>query len=311
MTMTQSVAETRSAAHPGGRRHARQPVPDERAVRGSLPGRPGALRQGSAESRDVGQPAGHGAAGHHDARHGRLRSAAAHPPAPAHRQHSRHLSHRAGNAAGRTPGHGPGRSGLSHQAGRSRTRVQRVEAHLRATVHARRLDALSEKLARQLSPADWECLFHGPDFDSIHFEEKVQTVLYAEAIGSVNWSQSKHDSFTAEVEWLAVRHRGTVDRFIQGAAAISFDEPASCVRMAMDLQRSAADAAAAHGHSHRHMRYRRLLQRPPDLPNPHRARDMAGGAGGRNSCHRKHRGFAGNLCAGEGRHPHRSGELAC
>ncbi|HXE46884.1 MAG TPA: response regulator [Ramlibacter sp.] len=118
--------------------------------------------------------------------------------------------------------------------------VQRVEAHLHATVHARRLDALSEKLARQLPPPDWERLFHGPDFDSIRFEEGVQTVLYAEAIGNGNWSEGQRDSFTAEVEWLAVRHRGTVDRFIQGAAAISFDEPASAVRMAMDLQRSAA-----------------------------------------------------------------------
>jgi adenylate cyclase len=118
--------------------------------------------------------------------------------------------------------------------------VQRVEAHVRATAHARRLEALSEKLARQLSPADWNCLFHGSDFDSIHFEEKVQTVLYAEAAGSVNWSESKRDSFAAEVEWLAMRHRGTVDRFIQGAAAVSFDEPTCAVRMAMDLQRSAA-----------------------------------------------------------------------
>jgi CheY-like chemotaxis protein len=119
--------------------------------------------------------------------------------------------------------------------------MQRVEAHLRTTVHARRLDALSEKLARQLSPYDWERLFHGPDFGSIRFEEKVQTVLYAEAINSAAWSDGELDSFTAEVEWLAVRHGGTVDRFIQGAAAIWFDEPASGVRMAMDLQRSAAE----------------------------------------------------------------------
>ena len=118
--------------------------------------------------------------------------------------------------------------------------LQRVEANLRATLDARRLDALSEKLARQLPPTDWERLFHGPDFSSIHFEEKVQTVLYAEGIGGGNWSEGERDSFTAEVEWLAVRHGGTVDRFIQGAAAISFDDPSCGVRMAMDLQRSAA-----------------------------------------------------------------------
>jgi len=118
--------------------------------------------------------------------------------------------------------------------------VQRVEAHVHATAHARRLEALSEKLARQLAPSDWERLFHGPDFDSIRFEERVQTVLYAEAIDIGTWSEGQRDSFAAEVEWLAVRHSGMVDRFIQGAAAISFDEPAAGVRMAMDLQRSAA-----------------------------------------------------------------------
>jgi class 3 adenylate cyclase len=119
--------------------------------------------------------------------------------------------------------------------------VQRVEAHVRATAHARRVDALSEKLARQLSPGDWERLFHGPDLETIRFEEKVQTVLYVDAVGSVNWTERERDSFTAEVEWLAMGHRGTVDRFLHGASAIAFDEPTACVRMAMDLQRSAAE----------------------------------------------------------------------
>jgi adenylate cyclase len=119
--------------------------------------------------------------------------------------------------------------------------VKRVEEHVRATAYARRIEALSEKLARQLSPQDWERLFHGPDLETIHFEQKVRTVLYAEAVSSCNWTESERDSFAAEVEWLAVRHRGTVDRFVHGGAAISFDEPTSCVRLAMDLQRCAAE----------------------------------------------------------------------
>jgi adenylate cyclase len=119
--------------------------------------------------------------------------------------------------------------------------MRRLEAHVRATVHARRLEALSEKLARQLCPDDWERLFHGADLESIGFEEKVQTVLYAEARDGGNWSERERDGFTAEVEWLAMRHRGTADRFLIGAAAVFFDDPAACVRMAMDLQRSAAE----------------------------------------------------------------------
>ena len=117
--------------------------------------------------------------------------------------------------------------------------VLRVEAHVRATAHARRIEALGEKLSRHLSPEDWQELFHGQELEAIRFDQKAQTVLYAEAGEMRVWSERERDSFTAEVEWLATRHCGYVDRYIDGAAAVFFDEPASCVRMAMDLQRSA------------------------------------------------------------------------
>jgi CheY-like chemotaxis protein len=119
--------------------------------------------------------------------------------------------------------------------------VKRVEAHVRATAHARRVEALSEKLARQLAPESWEALFHGPELEGIQFEQKVQTVLYAEAGELRVWNDRERDSFTAEVEWLAMRYNGVVDRYVDGAAAVFFDEPGPCVRMAMDLQRSAND----------------------------------------------------------------------
>ncbi len=117
--------------------------------------------------------------------------------------------------------------------------IQRVEAHVRATAHARRIEQLSEKLSRHLSPEGWQALFYGAELEAIRFEQKQQTVLYAEAAGAELLTDGQRDSFTAEVEWLATRHQGTVDRFIDGAAVILFDEPAPCVRMAMDLQRSA------------------------------------------------------------------------
>jgi len=66
-------------------------------------------------------------------------------------------------------------------------------------------------------------------------------VLYAEANDIAEWNSIDRDRFTAEVEWLAMRHLGTVDRFLDHAALVFFDEPASCVKMAMELQRSASD----------------------------------------------------------------------
>ena len=117
--------------------------------------------------------------------------------------------------------------------------MERLEAHLQATAQVRRVKALSDKLARLLSPEDWRHIFEGPGLETLRFEEKVQTVLHVEGDGA-NWGERERDSFTAEVEWLAVRHGGRVDHFLRNAAAIAFDEPVSCVRMAMDLQRSAA-----------------------------------------------------------------------
>jgi len=119
--------------------------------------------------------------------------------------------------------------------------VQRVEAHVRRTQRARRVEALSEKLARQLSAEDWAALFATPEVDAIRFEEKVQTVLYAGATDMATWNPADRDRFSAEIEWLATRHCGTVDRFLDSAALVFFDDPAACVKMAMDLQRSTSD----------------------------------------------------------------------
>jgi CheY-like chemotaxis protein len=116
----------------------------------------------------------------------------------------------------------------------------RVDAHVRATAHARRIEQLSEKLSRHVSPESWQRLFHGAELEAIRFEQKQQTLLYAEPVNMGSMSERDRDSFTAEVEWLATRHRGSVDRFVDGAAVVFFDEPAPCVKMAMDLQRSAS-----------------------------------------------------------------------
>jgi len=119
--------------------------------------------------------------------------------------------------------------------------IQRVEAHVQATAHARRIEELSEKLSRHLSPQSWQRLFHGSELEAIRFEQKYQTLLYAET-GNVGGLSERHsDSFAAEVDWLAIRHGGTVDRFVDGAAVVFFDEPGPCVHMAMELQRTAGD----------------------------------------------------------------------
>jgi CheY-like chemotaxis protein len=118
--------------------------------------------------------------------------------------------------------------------------VKRIEAHVRETAYASRVEQLSEKLSRHLSPGNWHSLFHGPASATIRFETRQQTVLYVEA-PETQMSLRDRESFSAELEWLATRHQGQVDRYHYGAGVVYFDDPAACLRMAMDLQRSATD----------------------------------------------------------------------
>ena len=119
--------------------------------------------------------------------------------------------------------------------------VRRVEDHVRSTTRARHVELLSEKLSSQLDARAWQSLFHGEDEASMQFEEKPLTVLYAETTLLPTWGERDRDSFAAEVEWLATRHRGHLDRFVWGAAVAYFEDPHAAVRMAMDLQRSAIE----------------------------------------------------------------------
>lgn len=119
--------------------------------------------------------------------------------------------------------------------------VERVEQHVQATLHARRMEQLSERMSRQLAPEAWQRLFHGEDQFSISFEEKQVTVLYAETTLLPQFGERDRDSFAAETQWLATRYHGQLDPYIYGATVAFFDAPEACVRMAMDLQRAAVE----------------------------------------------------------------------
>ena len=77
---------------------------------------------------------------------------------------------------------------------------QRVDAHVLATERARRVDALSEKLARHLPPADWQALFHGGCTQGIGFERKPLALLFAEAGEQRFWNDRERDTFTSWIE---------------------------------------------------------------------------------------------------------------
>lgn len=108
--------------------------------------------------------------------------------------------------------------------------------HAAEAAHARRIELLSEKLAGNRALEDWQAL-HSGGIDAIRFEQKVQTVLFAQAGDDRVWNEMERD-FTAQIQWLAAKHNGRVDDYVDGASAVFFNEPGPCVRMAMDLQRT-------------------------------------------------------------------------
>ncbi|HSV46068.1 MAG TPA: response regulator [Ramlibacter sp.] len=118
--------------------------------------------------------------------------------------------------------------------------LARVEGHVRHTVLARRIEALSEKLARHLAPQDWQHLFQGVGRAGIAFEQKPQTVLHVESASVMPMSEMQRRTLQAELGWLATRHRGTVDHFVYDDAVVFFDDPGPCLRMATALLRGTA-----------------------------------------------------------------------
>lgn len=71
-------------------------------------------------------------------------------------------------------------------------------------------------------------------------EHKQQTILYVQTAGIPGFDEFDRETLSAEIQWMAQRHQGTVDRFMECASVVFFDEPVSCVRMAIGLQRNAS-----------------------------------------------------------------------
>jgi len=119
--------------------------------------------------------------------------------------------------------------------------VARVEAHVQATAHMRRMEVLSERLSRHLSPDVWQRLFHGAGKETISFRQRTLTVLFIESGDLGGWTRFSQEGFMAEVRRLASNHYGAVDDFGWGGTVVFFEDAGDAVRTALDLQRSAPE----------------------------------------------------------------------
>jgi class 3 adenylate cyclase len=105
------------------------------------------------------------------------------------------------------------------------------------------LEALSDKVLHQLPPAVWKDLFLGAEGDTIRFEDRQLTLVYADVVAPAGEPGSATERFYQELQRLNTRHNGRLDPYVNATALATFENPGAAVRMAMELQRAAGEVA--------------------------------------------------------------------
>lgn len=103
------------------------------------------------------------------------------------------------------------------------------------------LEALSDKVLHQLPQTVWTNLFLGAGRESIRFEQRNLTLVHADADFAGGGAGSATGRFYQELQRLNTRHGGRLDPYVDATALVTFEDPGSAVRMAMELQRAAGD----------------------------------------------------------------------
>lgn len=101
------------------------------------------------------------------------------------------------------------------------------------------IDALSDRVLRNLSTSVWRQLFLEPGDERMRLEQGVGTLLCAE-LQAPSWSSGAH--LLGELSYLAGCHGGYVDPCPASAALVRFDHPAAALDMALQMQQLASDA---------------------------------------------------------------------
>jgi class 3 adenylate cyclase len=105
------------------------------------------------------------------------------------------------------------------------------------------LEALSDKVLNQLPPAVWKELFLGTEGNSIRFERRLLTLVYADADLAEGQPGAANEHLYQELQRLNSLHGGRLDPYVNATALAAFENPLAAVRMAIDLQKAAGDVA--------------------------------------------------------------------
>ena len=120
------------------------------------------------------------------------------------------------------------------------------------------LASLSMKISRYLSPQIYKSIFSGQRDVTIHTERKKLTIFFSdikdftattERLQPEQITRLLNEYFT-EMSAIAMKHGGTIDKFVGDAMLIFFGDPETrgetedamaCLRMALDMQRRVAE----------------------------------------------------------------------
>jgi len=119
-----------------------------------------------------------------------------------------------------------------------------------------RLELLTNKLKKYLSPQVYNSIFKGDNTVRLGTEKKYLTVFFSDIVGFTNTSESMDqeelatwlNDYLNEMAEIALRYGGTLDKFIGDAVMIFFGDPESygedldaikCVLMAMEMRERA------------------------------------------------------------------------
>ncbi len=123
------------------------------------------------------------------------------------------------------------------------------------------LEALSEKLSKYLSPQVYELIFSGERDGGLMTERKKLTVFFSDIKDFTATTEDLQpedltfliNDYLTKMSEVALKHGGTIDKYIGDAVVIFFGDPVSrgiqddalaCVRMAIEMQRRMVDLRA-------------------------------------------------------------------
>lgn len=133
------------------------------------------------------------------------------------------------------------------------TVLSRVASHIKLKQKTEQLADLSQKLSKYLAPQVYVSIFRGEQSAKIGSTRKKLTIYFSDIVGFTSTTEGMEtedlttllNDYLDEMSRIAIKHGGTIDKFIGDAILIFFGDPLSrglqedakaCVAMALEMR---------------------------------------------------------------------------